>query len=242
MQRFDHRGSFEMGNGQTPIVFIVDGDVFVRESLEALTRCAGWHPVGFASAREFLAHPRAHVPSCLVLDVTLPDLDGLDLQNCIAADRFKLPIIFISGKCDVPTTVKAMKAGAQEFLTKPFDDEALLNAIRNAIEQSLAALRRESEIQALRSRYASLTIRESQVMVLIVAGLLNRQAGGELGISESTVKAHRGKVMEKMKASSLPDLVKMAARLGLPSPLRKYSSTTPYLCIDWRGNLLDGSV
>ena len=204
----------------TPVVFIVDDDVSVRESLELLIRCVGWHPVTFASAQEFLAHPRVRVPSCLILDVTLPDLNGLELQKCIAADRFELPIIFISGHCDIPTTVKAMKAGAQEFLTKPLNDEVLLSAIRSAIEQSLTALGRESEIRALRSRYASLTARERQVMVLVVAGLLNKQIGGELGISEITVKAHRGKVMEKMRANSLPDLVKMAARLRLSTSVR----------------------
>lgn len=208
------------GGDHTPIVFLVDDDVSVRESLKALIRSVGWRPVAFASAQEFLVHPRARVPSCLVLDVTLPDLNGLELQKCVAADRFELPIIFISGQCDVPTTVKAMKAGAQEFLTKPFNDEVLLNAIRNAIGHSLAALGRESEIQALRSRYASLTARERQVMVLVAAGLMNKQVGGELGISEITVKAHRGKVMEKMDARSLPDLVRMAARLRLPPTLR----------------------
>jgi len=225
----------------TPIVFIVDDDVSVRESLEPLIRCLGWRPVAFASAQEFLAHPRARVPSCLVLDVRLPDLNGLELQKCIAPGRSELPIIFISGQCDVPTTVKAMKAGAQDFLTKPFDDDVLLNAIRNAIEHSLTALRRESEIQALRSLYGSLTAREKQVMVLVVSGLLNKQVGRELGISEITVKAHRGKVMEKMKASSLPDLVKIAARLRLPAALRTNTvQRPPNLCIDSRRSLFAG--
>ena len=228
---------------RTPIVFIVDDDVSVRESLEPLIRCAGWRPVGFAAAQEFLAHQRIRVPSCLVLDVTLPDLNGLELQRRIAADRFELPIIFISGRCDVPTTVKAMKAGAQEFLTKPFADEVLLNAIRNAIEHSLAALGRESEMQALRSHHASLTAREKQVMGLVVAGLSNKQVGGELGISEITVKAHRGKVMEKMNAASLPDLVKMAGRLRLPPPLRaNIVQRPPDLGIDWRRGMLAGPL
>ena len=227
----------------TPIVFIVDDDVSVRESLEPLIRCAGWRPLAFASAQEFLAHPRVRVPSCLVLDVTLPDLNGLELQERIAADRFELPIIFISGRSDVPTTVKAMKAGAQEFLTKPFDDEVFSNAVRNALEHSLTALVRESELQALRSRYGSLTARERQVMVLVVAGLLNKQVGGELGISEITVKAHRGKVMEKMNADSLPDLVKMAARLRLPAPRRANAvQALPELCIDWRRSLVTRAV
>jgi FixJ family two-component response regulator len=231
------------GDDLAPVVFIVDDDVSVRESLELLIRFAGWRPVAFASAQEFLAHPRARVPSCLILDVTLPDLNGLELQKCIAADRFELPIIFISGQSDVPTTVKAMKAGAQEFLTKPLNDAVLLSAVRNAIEHSLTALGRESEIQALRSRYASLTARERQVMVLVVTGLLNKQVGGELGISEITVKAHRGKVMEKMKAGSLPDLVKMAARLRLPSTLRVNTvQRPPDLCIDWRSSLVDELV
>jgi FixJ family two-component response regulator len=222
----------------TPIVFIVDDDVSVRESLEPLIRDAGWRPVSFASAQSFLAFPRVRVPSCLVLDVSLPGCSGLELQECIAADRFELPIIFISGQCDVATTVKAMKRGAQEFLTKPFNDEVLLNAVRNALEHSLTALGRESEIQALRHRFASLTAREKQVMVLVVAGLLNKQVGAELGISEITVKAHRGKVMEKMSADSLPDLVKMAARLRLPQASRANTIRRPIEhCGAWRRGL-----
>ncbi|MFZ1938857.1 MAG: response regulator [Terracidiphilus sp.] len=222
----------------TPTVFIVDDDVSVRESLEPLIRCVGWRPVSFATAQGFLSHPRARVPSCLVLDVTLPDLNGLELQKYIAADRFELPIIFISGHCDVQTTVKAMKAGAREFLTKPFNDEVILSAIRDAIEHSLTALGRESEIQALRSRYASLTARERQVMTLVVTGFLNKQVGSELGISEITVKAHRGKVMEKMNAESLPDLVKMAARLRLPPPACVNAIRRPSdHCGAWRRNL-----
>ena len=203
----------------TPIVFVVDDDVSVRESLELLIRCAGWQPETFASAQEFLSHPRVLVPSCLVLDVTLPDLNGLDLQKRIAADRIDMPIIFITGYGDVPMTVQAMKAGAVEFLTKPFSDDVLLNAIRHAIERSHTALGHEAEIRALRDRYASLSRREREVMALVVSGLLNKQVGGELGISEITVKAHRGKVMRKMKADSLADLVTMAARLRLaPAP------------------------
>ena len=199
----------------TAIVFVVDDDISVRESLELLIRCEGWQPETFASAQEFLYHPRALVPSCLVLDVSLPGLNGLDLQNRIAAKRIDMPIIFISGHGDVPKTVQAMKAGAVEFLTKPFNDEVLLSAVRQALERSRLVLGRESEIQALRDCYASLTPRERQIMALVVTGLLNKQVGGELGISEITVKAHRGKVMQKMKADSLPDLVKMAARLDL---------------------------
>jgi len=203
----------------TPIVFVVDDDVSVRESLELLIRSAGWKPETFASAKAFLSRPRPEVPSCLVLDVLLPDLNGLDLQNRIAADRSDMPIVFITGYGDIPMTVRAMKAGAVEFLTKPFDDDALLNAIRNAIERSRMALDREAELRALRDRQASLTPREREVMALVVSGKLNKQVGGELGISEITVKAHRGHMMRKMKADSLPDLVTMAAKLHLaPEP------------------------
>ena len=202
----------------TGTVFVVDDDLSVRESLELLITSAGWQPLVFESAQEFLAHPRAAVPSCLVLDVTLPGLNGLELQKQLA-DRTDMPIIFITGYGDVPTSVQAMKAGAVEFLTKPFKDEALLDAVRGAIERSRATLRHESEICAFRDCYASLTPREREVMALVVSGLLNKQVAGELGISEITVKAHRGQVMRKMKADSLPDLVTMAARLGLrPAP------------------------
>ena len=198
----------------TSIVFVVDDDVCVRESLELLIRTAGWTPETFASAHEFLSRSRPTVPCCLVLDVTLPGLSGLELQEQLA-ERTDMPIIFITGHGDVPTTVQAMKAGAVEFLTKPFHDEVLLDAIRGAIERSRAALRLDADARALRARYNSLTSREREVMALVVSGLLNKQVGGELGISEITVKAHRGQVMRKMKADSLPELVTMAARLGL---------------------------
>jgi FixJ family two-component response regulator len=198
-----------------PTVFVVDDDISVRESLELLIRCAGWQAETFASAQEFLSRPRVLAPSCLVLDVGLPDLNGLDLQKRVAADRTDMPIIFITGHGDVPMTVQAMKAGAVEFLTKPFGDEVLLGAIRNAIERSRAAVSREAEMRVLQNSYASLTPREREVMALVVSGRLNKQVGGELGISEITVKAHRGHAMRKMKAGSLADLVNMAARLRL---------------------------
>ena len=196
------------------IVFVVDDDISVRESLELLIHAAGWHPELCASAQEFLDYPPVSVPHCLVLDISLPGLNGLELQKRVLAVRPELPIIFITGHGDVPKTVQAMKAGAVEFLTKPFPDAVLLDAIRNALERSRSFLVRASEIQDLRDRHASLTQREQQVMKLVVDGLLNKQVGGELGISEITVKAHRGKVMQKMRADSLPDLVKMADKLG----------------------------
>ena len=199
-----------------PIVFVVDDDISVRESLELLIKSAGWKSETFASPREFLSRPRATVPCCLVLDVSLPGLNGLELQQQLA-ERTEMPIIFITGHGDVPTTVQAMKAGAVEFLTKPFNDDVLLDAIRGAIERSRVALRLDTEARALKARYDSLTSREREVMALVVSGLLNKQVGGELGISEITVKAHRGHVMRKMRADSLPALVTMAARLGVRS-------------------------
>jgi len=201
----------------TPTVFVVDDDISVRESLQSLIQCEGWRPETFASAQQFLDRPRSVAPSCLALDVSLPGHNGLDLQKRVVVERPDMPIIFITGFGDVPTTVKAMKAGAVEFLTKPFTDDSLLNAVRQAIERSRVALGLEAETQALQDCYASLTNRERQVMELVVSGRLNKQIGGDLGISEITVKAHRGKVMQKMKADSIAGLVKMAARLGIPS-------------------------
>jgi len=198
----------------TPVVFVVDDDVSVRESLELLFSSVGWRTETFASAQEFLEHPRVVAPSCLVLDLTLPDLNGLDLQKRII-DRTDMPIIFITGYGDVPTTVKAMKAGAVEFLTKPFGDEVLLDAIREAIDRSQVALGEQAELQAIRQRYLTLSPRERDVMTLIVSGLLNKQVAAELGISEITVKAHRGQVMRKMGADSFADLVRLATRLKI---------------------------
>jgi FixJ family two-component response regulator len=202
----------------TPIVFVVDDDISVRESLELLIRCAGWQPELFSSAAEFLARPRTLVPSCLILDISLPGLNGLDLQKRVAVDRPDMPIIFITGHGDVPSTVQAMKAGAVEFLLKPFTDDVLLAAIRQAIDRSSVLLSRETDMRQIRDCYASLTSREQQVLALVVSGLLNKQIGSHLGISEITVKAHRGKVMQKMKADSLADLVKIAAKLRIARP------------------------
>ena len=197
----------------SPIVFVIDDDVSVRESLELLIRTAGWRPQTFMSARDFLSRVHPRVPSCLVLDVTLPGLNGLELQQQLAG-RHDMPIVFITGHGDVPTSVRAMKAGAIEFLTKPFSDDALLEAVEAALARSREVLREDEELRLLRDAYDSLTPRERQVMQLVVRGLLNKQVGGELGISEITVKAHRGQVMRKMGADSLADLVTMAARLG----------------------------
>ncbi len=204
----------------TPIVFVVDDDFSVRESLELLIRCEGWQPEIFESAVGFLNHPKTLVPSCLVLDVSLPGLSGLDLQKRVAVERAHMPVIFITGYGDVPTTVQAMKAGAAEFLTKPFNDGVLLSAIRQAIERSRIALAHEEKMRALRNCYTSLSRREREVMTLVASGLLNKQVGSELGISEITVKAHRGRVMEKMKAGTFVELVKMAGRLRLASAPR----------------------
>jgi FixJ family two-component response regulator len=208
----------------TPVVFVVDDDISVRESLAPLIRWAGWKPETFSSAQEFLSRPRDDTPSCLVLDVELPDLNGLDLQARVAVDRAETPIIFITGHGDIPMSVRAMKAGAAEFLTKPFERDVLLDAVRRAIERSREALRQASELRMLRERHASLTPREREVLTWVVSGLLNKQVGSELGMTEATVKAHRGKIMQKMQADSLADLVRIAARLGCPLPSKSAAS------------------
>jgi len=198
-----------------PIVFVVDDDISVRESLELLIQNAGWRPEIFETADEFLARRQVLVPHCLVLDLSLPGLNGLELQRRLVTDRPNIPIIFITGHGDVPVTVQAMKAGAVEFLTKPLEETVLLSAIQLALERSEAALRFQADLQSLNDNYASLSRREQEVMVRVIRGLLNKQVGFELGISEITVKAHRGQVMRKMNASSFADLVNMAGKLGL---------------------------
>src|SRR5580704_5027039 len=198
-----------------PIVFVVDDDISIRESLESLIARAGWRPQLFGSAQEFLASPRPASPSCLVLDVNLPDLNGLVLQERIVGERAGMPIIFLTGYGDIPMSVQAMKAGAVEFLTKPFTPEVLVISIRSALERSRACLDAEASLQALRDRHNSLSRREGEVMAMVVRGRLNKQVGGDLGISEITVKKHRGQAMRKMHAKSLPELVTIAARLNL---------------------------
>jgi FixJ family two-component response regulator len=210
-----------------PTVCVVDDDISVRESLELLIRKHGWHPETFTSAHEFLARPRQLVPSCLVLDFALPGLNGLELQKRVAVELPYMPIIFLTGFGDIPMTVQAMKAGAVEFLTKPFTNESLLIAIRNAVERSRVKLENEAEIHSLKEHYSVLTMRERQVMILVVSGLLNKQVGDELGITEITVKFHRGNLMRKMKAGSFADLVSMAARLRIKRPSTAKASATP---------------
>jgi len=200
------------------IVAIVDDDLSFREGVSSLIRAAGWKVETFASAEEFLAHPRAEAPSCLLLDLQLPDLSGLDLQKRMAEGNLDIPIVFLTGHGDIPASVQAMKAGAVEFLTKPFDKEQLFSAIAEAMARDRANRRRQADIDALRARYESLTRREQEVMQQVVSGLLNKQVAAELDISEFTVKVHRGQVMRKMHANSLADLVRMAEKLGIRSP------------------------
>jgi FixJ family two-component response regulator len=216
-------------SSSTPLVFVIDDDVSIRESLELSLRCEGWEAETFASAQEFLIRPRPLVPSCLVLDVSLPGLNGLDLQKRLACERSDMPIIFITGCGDVRTSVRAMKAGAVEFLMKPLKHNVLVAAIRESLERSRLALARTMEMRILWNRQALLTRRERQVMALVVSGLLNKQVGGKLGISEITVKAHRHQVMQKMQADSLAELVRISERLGpdcggdFTSPIQKLS-------------------
>lgn len=200
---------------EKPVVFIVDDDISVRESLESLIGWAGWQPQAFDSAQSFLDQPRARVPCCLVLDISMPGLSGLELQRLIGDERADMPIIFVTGHGDIPMSVQAMKAGAVEFLTKPIDDEALLAAIRHALDRSRMAQVDVAETQVLQDRYSTLTPREREIMGLVVSGLLNKQVGMKLGISEITVKAHRGKMMQKMEADSLAELVRMSVTLHL---------------------------
>lgn len=204
-----------LASSQTPVVYVVDDDISVGEALEGLIQAAGWQPAVCGCAQAFLDEPPIARPHCAILDIGLPDLNGLDLQERIVAERPETPIIFITGSSDVPMTVRAMKAGAVEFLIKPFGDDVLIEAIRGALQRSAMALAAGAEMQALKERYASLSPREREVMALVTTGLMNKQVGGKLGISEITVKAHRGQVMRKMEASSLADLVGIAAKLGL---------------------------
>ncbi len=202
----------------TPLVFAVDGDASARASLHRLAEASGWRTETFDSAQDFLARPRSRVPSCLVIGIATPDLAGLEVQRCVAAERPEVPVVF-TGSADVPVAVQAMKAGAVEFLSGSWSDQALADAIEYALERSRRVLERQAQLREVHESYRSLTPREREVMVLVVSGLLNKQVGGELGISEITVKAHRGQVMRKMKASSLPALVHMASDLGLPAPI-----------------------
>jgi FixJ family two-component response regulator len=198
------------------IVFVVDDDASVREALARLIRSAGLRVEAFASAEEFLNRPRPDAPSCLVLDVQLPHLSGLDLQRRMVDANSEMPILFITGHGDIPTTVRAMKAGAVEFLTKPLVEGDLLESIRQAIARDRATRDQHAGTAALRAQYVSLTPREQEVMAWVVSGLLNKQIAGALRISEETVKVHRGHVMRKMQADSLADLVRMSETLGLP--------------------------
>jgi FixJ family two-component response regulator len=221
-------GEIEQASARAaPVVFVVDDDDLVRESLELLIQGAGWRTETFTCAQEFLARAKTYGPSCLILDISLPDVSGLDVQERVTADRPDMPIIFITGYADVSMSVRAMKAGAIEFLMKPFNDEVVLSAIRHAIVRSGLVMARQAEIQVLRDRYASLSSRQREVMALVVEGCLNKQISGELDISEITVKAHRGKMMRKMKARSLGDLINQVGKLRSASALQAPSVRRP---------------
>jgi FixJ family two-component response regulator len=203
-----------------PIVFVVDDDLSVRRSTERLIRSIGLEVQTFTSAREFLKNPRPKGPACLVLDVRMPGLSGMDLQRELARSEIYIPIIFITAHGDIPMSVRAMKAGAVEFLTKPFRSRSLLDAIRAAIDRDRAASNERSEIEALRQRYQQLTPREREVLLLVAAGLLNKQVAGKLATTERTIKFHRAHIMQKTHAESVADLVRMVEKLGIASPLK----------------------
>ncbi len=201
-------------NAVEPIVFLVDDDQLFRRSTERLIRTAGLNVQPFSSASDFLKSPRPEGPACLVLDVRMPGLSGMDLQRELVQSGFRIPIIFITGHGDIPMSVRAMKAGAVEFLTKPFRSRVLLDAIRAAIERDRSALQKQSETRELRERYEQLTPREREVMTLVAKGLLNKQVAGELSTTEATIKFHRAHIMQKMRANSLADLIRMVEKLG----------------------------